>query len=144
VAVRIRMKKMGRKHRPFYRICVMDSRKPRDGKAIEEVGTYDTTVRDKSQRVTLDMERIDYWMSVGAQPSENVKTLIKKVKNNKFGVTKEPPKMQAPKQPEPEAPTEEEKPAEETAEASGDAEATTEATAGDDSSEEENKDESSE
>ena len=126
MAVRIRMKRMGRKHRPFYRICVMDSRKPRDGKAIEEVGTYDTSVREKSQRVTLNMERIDYWMSVGAQPSENVKTLIKKVKNNKFGLTKEPPKMQAPKQPEPEAPPEEEKPAEESAEAPADAEASAE------------------
>ncbi|MDG2389486.1 MAG: 30S ribosomal protein S16 [Planctomycetaceae bacterium] len=108
MAVRIRMKRMGRKHRPFYRICVMDSRKPRDGKAIEEVGTYDTSVVEKSQRVTLNLERIDYWMSVGAQPSENVKTLIKKVKTNKFGETKQPPKMQAPKQPEPEAPPEEE------------------------------------
>jgi len=121
VAVRIRMKRMGRKHRPFYRICVMDSRKPRDGKAIEEVGTYDTSVTEKSKRVTLNLERIDYWMSVGAQPSENVKTLIKKVKTNKFGLTKEPPKMQAPKQPEPEAPPEEAAPA--------DAEATEDATA---------------
>lgn len=121
MAVRIRMKRMGRKHRPFYRICVMDSRKPRDGKAIEEVGTYDTSVTEKSQRVTLNLERIDYWMSVGAQPSENVKTLIKKVKTNKFGLTKEPPKMQAPKQPEPEAPPEEAAPA--------DAEATEDATA---------------
>jgi len=129
VAVRIRMKRMGRKHRPFYRICVMDSRKPRDGKAIEEVGTYDTCVREKSERVTLDMERIDYWMSVGAQPSENVKTLIKKVKDNNFGATKEPPKMQAPKQPEPEAPPEEEKSAAESAEAPADAEASAEAPA---------------
>ena len=112
MAVRIRMKKMGRKHRPFYRVCVMDSRKPRDGKAIEEVGTYDTSVRDKAARVNLNMERIDYWISVGAQPSENVKALIKKVKNNKFGTAKEPPKMQAPKQPEPEAPPAEEAPAE--------------------------------
>ncbi len=121
MAVRIRMKRMGRKHRPFYRICVMDSRKPRDGKAIEEVGTYDTTITEKSQRVTLNLERIDYWMSVGAQPSENVKTLIKKVKTNKFGLTKQPPKMQAPKQPEPEAP-----PEEESAEAPADAEASAE------------------
>lgn len=124
MAVRIRMKRLGRKHRPFYRICVMDSRKPRDGKAIEEVGTYDTSVTEKSQRVTLNLERIDYWMSVGAQPSENVKTLIKKVKTNKFGATKEPPKMQAPKQPEPESPS-----AEESAEAPADAEAAADAPA---------------
>lgn len=101
----------------------MDSRKPRDGKAIEEVGTYDTSVRDKAARVNLNMERIDYWISVGAQPSDNVKALIKKVKSNKFGTAKEPPKMQAPKQPEPEAP-----PAEESAEAPAEAEAAAEST----------------
>ena len=105
----------------------MDSRKPRDGKAIEEVGTYDTSVRNKADRVKLNMERIDYWISVGAQPSDNVATLIKKVKKNKFGLTKEPPKMQAPKQPEPEAPPAEEAPAEESAEAPAEAEATAEA-----------------
>ena len=70
MAVRIRMKKMGRRHRPFFRVCVMDARKPRDGKTIEEVGLYDPMVRDKSQRIRLKMDRIDYWLSVGAQPSE--------------------------------------------------------------------------
>ena len=104
MAVRIRMKRMGRKHRPFYRICVMDSQKPRDGKAIEEVGHYDPMVRDKSQRVSLKMDRIDYWISVGAQPSDKVATLIKKVKTNKFGTAAEPPPLTAPKPaPEPEA-----------------------------------------
>ena len=123
MAVRIRMKRMGRTHRPFYRICVMDSRKQRDGEAIEEIGTYDTSVADKAQRVSIDMERVDYWMSVGAKPSENVATLIKKVKKNKFGSAAAPAPMQAPKEPpapEPEAETGEsaetaEAPAEETA-----------------------------
>ena len=68
MAVRIRMKKMGRKHRPFFRICVMDSRSPRDGKAIEELGFYDPMVRIKKDRVKLNMERVDYWVGVGAQP----------------------------------------------------------------------------
>lgn len=106
MAVRIRMKRMGRKHRPFYRICVMDSRKQRDGEAIEEIGTYDTSVADKSKRVTIDMERVDYWVSVGAQPSENVANLIKKVKKNKFGTAAAPAPLIAPKEPpapEPEA-----------------------------------------
>ena len=117
MAVRIRMKKLGRKHRPFFRICIMDSRKPRDGKAIEEVGTYDPMVREKSKRVQLKMDRIDYWLSVGASPSEKVATLIKKVKNNKFGDVNEPPPMQAPKEPEPEPePVAEETPAAEGAE----------------------------
>lgn len=106
MTVRIRMKRLGRRHRPFYRICVMDQRKPRDGAAIEEVGTYDPMVRDKSQRVSLKMERIDYWLSVGAQPSDKVATLIKKVKLNKFGAASAPPPMTPPKEPpvpEPEA-----------------------------------------
>lgn len=97
MAVRIRMKKMGRKHRPFFRICVMDSRVQRDGKAIEEVGLYDPMVQDKAARVKLDLERVQYWLSVGAQPSEKVNALIRKVKTNKFGTAKAPPAMLPPK-----------------------------------------------
>jgi small subunit ribosomal protein S16 len=97
VAVRIRMKKIGRKHRPFYRICVMDSRVHREGKAIEEVGWYDTSVEDKSKRVSINLERVDYWVSVGASLSDRVSTLVKKVKGNKFGVKAAPPAMLAPK-----------------------------------------------
>jgi len=78
VAVRIRMKKLGRRHRPFFRICAMDKRSPRDGRALEELGTYDPMIADTDARAVLNGERIDYWLSVGAQPSENVKTLIKK------------------------------------------------------------------
>jgi len=96
VTVRIRMKKMGRTHRPFFRICIMDQRSPRDGKAIEEVGTYDPMVRDKSKRVTLKLERVDHWMSVGAQPSEKVAALIRKVRENDFGEAKAPPPMTPP------------------------------------------------
>ena len=106
MAVRIRMKRLGRKHRPFYRIAVMDSRSARNSKSIEDVGTYDPMVRDKSQRVTLDMDRIDYWMSVGAKPSDNVAVLIKKVKTNTFGEVKAAPPLtppKAPPEPEPEA-----------------------------------------
>ena len=102
---------MGRKHRPFYRICIMDRERARDGKAIEEVGFYDTSVPDKSKRVSLKMDRIDYWLSVGAQPSEKVNALIKKVQKGDFGTAAAPPPMQAPK--EPEAPAAEEAPAEE-------------------------------
>lgn len=106
MAVRIRMKRLGRKHRPYYRICVMDQRKPRDGKAIEEIGTYDPMVRDKSQRVTLQLDRVEHWLSVGAQPSEKVAVLIDKFKNDRWGETKALPPMQKPKErkaPEPEA-----------------------------------------
>ena len=120
MSVRIRMKRMGRKHRPFYRICIMDRQKQRDGKAIEEVGFYDTSVSDKAKRVSLNMERIDYWLSVGAQPSEKVNALINKVRKGKFGTAAAPPPMQAPKAPEPE-PTPEAPPAEEAAAESTDA-----------------------
>ena len=109
MAVRIRMKKIGRKHRPFYRICVMDSRVHREGKAIEEVGWYDTSVPDKSKRVSIKLERVDYWISVGASMSDRVATLVKKVKTNRFGVAAPPPARLAPKPlPEPaaEAPAE--------------------------------------
>jgi len=102
------MKRLGRRHRPFFRVCVMDAHKPRDGKAIEEVGHYDPMLPDKTQRVQLKMERIDYWLSVGAQPSENVAALIKKVRTNSFGTAAAPPPLTAPKPlPEPEAPAEE-------------------------------------
>jgi small subunit ribosomal protein S16 len=72
------MKKLGRRHRPFYRICVMDQRTPRNGRVIEELGTYDPMVPDCDARVTLDKERTAYWLGVGAQPSEKVGVLIKK------------------------------------------------------------------
>lgn len=80
MAVRIRLKQLGRRHRMYYRICVMDSRSPRGGKAIEEVGTYDPMIRDTDKRVTLNGERVDYWLSVGAKPTEQVQRLIEKYK----------------------------------------------------------------
>lgn len=78
VAVKIRMKKMGRKHQPFYRICAIDGRAPRDGKVLEELGHYDPLVKETDARAILNGERINYWLSVGAQPSEKVRVLIKK------------------------------------------------------------------
>jgi small subunit ribosomal protein S16 len=78
VAVRIRLKKMGRKHRPFFRMVAIDARAPRDGKVIEELGHYDPLVKDTDARALLNGERIAYWMSVGALPSENCSVLIKK------------------------------------------------------------------
>ncbi len=78
MAVRIRMKMMGKKGRPCFRIVVVDSRSPRDGKVIEQVGTYDPMIGDKDARVTLNRERIDYWLSVGALASEKTGVLLKK------------------------------------------------------------------
>ena len=78
MAVKIRMKKMGRKHRPFFRVCAMDVRSPRDGRVIEELGTYDPMVPETDARAILKGARIDYWIVVGAQPTPKVAVLIKK------------------------------------------------------------------
>ena len=72
------MKVMGRKHRPFFRICAIDKRAPRGGKVLEELGTYDPMVPDTDARVRLVADRVDYWLGVGAQPSDKVAILIKK------------------------------------------------------------------
>ena len=76
--VRIRMKSMGRRHRPFFRICAMDARTPRDGRTIEELGWYDPLVRNAENREWLDASRIRYWLSVGAQPSDKVAAMLKR------------------------------------------------------------------
>lgn len=78
MAVRIRLKKFGRTHRPYFRLCAVDSRAPRDGRVIEELGHYDPMVPDTDARVRLKADRIDYWLGVGAQPSEKAAVLIKK------------------------------------------------------------------
>jgi small subunit ribosomal protein S16 len=72
------MKKMGRAHRAFFRVCAFDQNSPRDGKALEELGTYDPSVPDADARAVLNGERVAYWLGVGAQPSEKVAVLIKK------------------------------------------------------------------
>ena len=78
MAVRIRMKKLGRKHRPFFRICAVDSRAPRDGRVLEELGTYDPMIPETDARAEMDHDRMAYWLGVGAQMSDNVRVLVKK------------------------------------------------------------------
>jgi small subunit ribosomal protein S16 len=72
------MKRLGRKNRPFYRVVAVDSRCARDGRVLEYLGHYDPTVADTDARAILNSERIDYWLSVGALPSDKVSVLIKK------------------------------------------------------------------
>jgi small subunit ribosomal protein S16 len=72
------MKRMGRKHRPYFRIVAIDSRQPRDGRTLEELGTYDPMVTIKDNRITLKADRVKYWMSVGALPTEKVQALLDK------------------------------------------------------------------
>lgn len=76
------MKRLGRKSRPFYRICAVDARNPRDGRVLEELGHYDPMCKEVDARAILHGERIDYWLGVGAQPSEAVGVLIKKYGSN--------------------------------------------------------------
>jgi small subunit ribosomal protein S16 len=72
------MKMMGRKHRHYFRIVAIDSRQPRDGRIIEELGSYDPMIKDTDSRVQLKPDRVKHWLSVGAKPSEKVAVLFKK------------------------------------------------------------------
>ena len=72
--VRLRLARLGAKKNPFYRVVVSDSRSPRNGRFIEKLGFYDP--KSNPIVVTLDLSRVDYWLSVGAQPSDTVANLI--------------------------------------------------------------------
>ena len=73
--VKIRLKRFGTQKRPCYRVVVQDSRKPRDGVCIEEIGTFQPIAKEEAQ-VSIDMDRAKYWISVGAQPTDIVKKLM--------------------------------------------------------------------
>jgi small subunit ribosomal protein S16 len=75
VAVKIRLKRMGKIRAPFYRVVVMDSRTKRDGRAIEEIGKYHPT--EEPSVIQIDSERAQYWLTNGAQPTEAVEALLK-------------------------------------------------------------------
>ena len=74
MAVRIRLKRMGKIHAPVYRVVVVDSRKKRDGRVIEEVGLYDPTPNPST--IEIKSDRVQYWLGVGAQPSDQVRNLL--------------------------------------------------------------------
>ena len=76
MAVKIRLRRMGAKKNPYYRVVVADSRDPRDGKFIEEIGTYDPLTTPAT--IKIDMERAKYWIGCGAQPTDTVRGLLKK------------------------------------------------------------------
>lgn len=80
MAVKIRMQRGGAKHNPHYRVVVTDVRTPRDGRFVEKVGIYDPRNKHADKQVKLELERIDYWLSVGAQPSDTVRSLIKRAR----------------------------------------------------------------
>jgi len=74
--VRIRMKRMGRTHRPFYRINAVEKRTQRDGKIIENLGWYDPIAKDESKQIELNEERVRHWLGVGAQPSQTMMNIL--------------------------------------------------------------------
>ena len=75
--VKIRLRRMGAKKAPYYRIVVADSRAPRDGRFIEEVGTYNPDA--EGEKLKVNMDRVQYWIANGAQPTDTVSGLMKKV-----------------------------------------------------------------
>jgi small subunit ribosomal protein S16 len=87
MAVAIRLRREGALNRPYFKVVVADKRSPRDGKFIEIVGTYDP--KKAGQNSTLKLDRIEHWISKGAQPSDTVRSLIKKTKNPEAAAKKE-------------------------------------------------------
>ncbi|TXD34602.1 30S ribosomal protein S16 [Lujinxingia vulgaris] len=84
MTVRLRLQRHGAKKRPFYRVVAADQRSPRDGRFIEVLGTYDPM--QEPAAVRLNSERVDYWLSVGAQPSDTVRSLIRKLRRGELGI----------------------------------------------------------
>jgi small subunit ribosomal protein S16 len=89
MAVKLRLTRIGTKKRPFYRLLATDSRRPKGGKHLEILGTYDpmnlsiaksSTNKDEKGRLDLKTDRVQYWLGVGAQPSPTVATLLKRLK----------------------------------------------------------------
>lgn len=80
MAVKIRLQRGGATHAPHYRIVVAESKSPRDGRFVEIIGTYDPKNKDKDRQLNLKLDRAEHWLSVGAQPSDTVRSLIRKVR----------------------------------------------------------------
>ena len=78
MAVKLRFNRMGRSHKAFFRLNAVDSRSPRDGRVIEQLGFYDPVNKDQEKQFTVDLDRCKYWLDHGAVPSETVSSLLKK------------------------------------------------------------------
>lgn len=78
MSVKLRLKRMGRSNAPFFRLNAIDSRSPRDGRVIEQLGHYDPRNKDQAKQFVAKLDRCQYWLSVGAVPSETVSSLLKK------------------------------------------------------------------
>lgn len=82
MAVKIRMQRHGTNNAPFYRVVVAESTFKRNGRFVEIVGTYDPRNKDAAKQYNLKLDRVEYWLGVGAQPSDTVKSLIKKARRS--------------------------------------------------------------
>lgn len=91
MAVRIKLKRFGRRHQPHYRLTAVDHRKDRNSDVLEELGVYDPINRKEDQQVILKRERIEYWLGVGAQPTETVRRILER-----GGVTQPKPQKKTP------------------------------------------------
>ena len=76
MAVKLRLMRMGRRHRPFFRINAVDARTPRDGRILEKLGHYDPIEKDTAKQVVLKRERVEYWLNKGAVPSDTVSQIL--------------------------------------------------------------------
>lgn len=99
MSVKLRLKRMGRSHAAFYRLNAIESRAPRDGRVIEELGYYDPTHKDKAKQFIANLDRCKYWLDTGAIPSETVSSLLKK-----SGVEHKQLRLPRPGKPKPVAP----------------------------------------
>lgn len=94
--VKIRLKRQGAKKAPYYRVVVADSRSPRDGRNIEELGTYDPMA--KPSVIQIDLERAKYWIANGAQPTDTVRGLLKLAEAQQASVEEAPAQQEAAEQ----------------------------------------------
>ena len=79
MSVKIRMTRIGRRHRPFFRINAIDSRAPRDGRILEKLGHYDPILKDTDKQIVIDLERVQFWLDKGAVPSDSVSEILLKL-----------------------------------------------------------------
>ena len=98
MSVKLRLKRMGRSNHAFFRLNAIDSRSPRDGRVIEELGYYDPTNKDQAKQFVAKLDRCKYWLDTGAVPSETVSSLLKK-----SGVEHKHLKLPKPGKPKPKA-----------------------------------------
>ena len=77
MSVKLRLRRMGKRNRPFYRICVIEGGRARDAEYIESIGHYNPRIEDDKKKVHFDKERAEYWLSVGAQPSDTVRSFLR-------------------------------------------------------------------